>query len=118
VLYDTNLSIATLALIASATLSRACMPVLMASLPHARRDGLSHRVGQVPMPTAALGAAVALGVAIICLGTELFTPLLCAALICWGLALIAKRKIGGQTGDILGAAQQLSEIAILFALIS
>ena len=29
------------------------------------------------------------------------------------LALIAKAKIGGQTGDILGASQQLAEIAAL-----
>lgn len=117
-LYDTSLGAATLALIASAALSRACMPVLMATQPHARHDGLSHRVGQVPMPTAALGAALALCVAVICLGTALIAPLLWAALVCWGIALIARRKIGGQTGDILGAAQQLSEIAILFALIS
>ena len=32
------------------------------------------------------------------------------------LALVAKRRIGGQTGDILGATQQLAEAAILATL--
>ena len=32
------------------------------------------------------------------------------------LALIARAKIGGQTGDVLGAAQQIAEIAVLFSL--
>ena len=34
------------------------------------------------------------------------------------LAIVAKAKIGGQTGDILGAAQQLAEVTILVALIA
>ncbi|MBS4010581.1 MAG: adenosylcobinamide-GDP ribazoletransferase, partial [Roseovarius sp.] len=33
------------------------------------------------------------------------------------LGLIARAKIGGQTGDILGATQQLAEIAVLFSLL-
>jgi adenosylcobinamide-GDP ribazoletransferase len=31
------------------------------------------------------------------------------------LAVLARRKIGGQTGDILGASQQLGELAALAA---
>ena len=31
--------------------------------------------------------------------------------------LIARAKIGGQTGDILGATQQVTEIAMLLALV-
>jgi len=32
-----------------------------------------------------------------------------------GLALQAQRQIGGVTGDVLGAAQQLGEAAVLLA---
>ena len=32
-----------------------------------------------------------------------------AALVAW----LAKRQIGGQTGDVLGALEQVSEIAVL-----
>jgi len=31
---------------------------------------------------------------------------------------VARAKIGGQTGDILGAAQQLAEAAVLAALVA
>jgi adenosylcobinamide-GDP ribazoletransferase len=38
--------------------------------------------------------------------------LILASLAVSGLARLARRLIGGQTGDIVGAAQQLAEIAI------
>ena len=33
-------------------------------------------------------------------------------------AMIARAKIGGQTGDILGGAQQFVEVALLIAVVS
>ena len=39
-------------------------------------------------------------------------------LVLWGIARLARARIGGQTGDVLGAIQQLSEIAVLAALTS
>jgi adenosylcobinamide-GDP ribazoletransferase len=38
-----------------------------------------------------------------------------ATLVC---GLIARAKIGGQTGDILGATQQITEIAVLVAIVA
>jgi adenosylcobinamide-GDP ribazoletransferase len=32
-----------------------------------------------------------------------------------GLARLAQRQIGGYTGDVLGAAQQMGEIAVLLS---
>jgi adenosylcobinamide-GDP ribazoletransferase len=48
-------------------------------------------------------------------------PLLVAALVSvcvvtLVLLLLARRQIGGQTGDVLGAAQQLAEAAALLAI--
>ena len=34
-----------------------------------------------------------------------------------GVAWVAQRKIGGQTGDVLGATQQVAEIAALCAML-
>jgi len=34
------------------------------------------------------------------------------------VGLVAKAKIGGQTGDILGASQQLAEIAALAVIVA
>ena len=101
------------ALIAAGALSRAPMAVLMAALPNARGSGLSQSVGQPAVPTVALGVAVAL----VCGGLALGLPVLGMALWIGGatlvLGLVARAKIGGQTGDILGAAQQLAEVLAL-----
>ncbi len=103
------------ALIAAGALSRAPMAVLMATLPNARGSGLSQSVGRPAVATVALGLAVALG----CGGIALGVPVLGIAL--WigagtlALGLVARAKIGGQTGDILGAAQQLAEVLALTA---
>ena len=103
-------------IVAVGTLSRAPMAVLMAALPNARGTGLSHAVGR-PSPAAAGGAvAVAFGLATLFLERDVVSAGLIAALMTLAVALIARSKIGGQTGDVLGASQQVSEIAMLLVL--
>ena len=41
---------------------------------------------------------------------------LVTALSAWAIGLLAMRQIGGQTGDVLGAAEQVAETAILLLL--
>ena len=104
------------ALIAAAALSRATMPALMALLPPARQDGLSRSTGR-PLPRlATLSALIALGIAALAIGTALPAAALVTFLAALAIAHIAQRRIGGQTGDILGATQQVTEIAVLFTL--
>ncbi|AXI48817.1 adenosylcobinamide-GDP ribazoletransferase [Sulfitobacter sp. SK012] len=100
-------------LVAAAALSRGAMPVVMAGLPHARCDGLSHSVGQPSMSVAWQAAALGAAIALLCLGPLAFSVAILAGLIALGVALLAKAKIGGQTGDVLGATQQLCEMTIL-----
>ena len=104
------------ALIAAAMLSRAVLPALMAGLPPARDDGLSRGVGRPG--GVAVCAALALGgaVALFAAGWALLLPALVALVVVLLLAATARSKIGGQTGDILGAAQQLAEIVLLLGL--
>lgn len=101
------------AMIALAMASRAPLAAMLALLPTARADGLGHGAA-APAPARvalalALGAVPALwvgGVAgLLALGGA-------AALV--GLA--ARRAFGGQSGDVLGAAQQIGEIALLLVL--
>ncbi|PJE26204.1 Cobalamin synthase [Pseudooceanicola marinus] len=106
------------AVIAAAALSRAAMPALMAALPHARDTGLSRAVGRCSVPVAALAAFIGAVLALILLGWIALPALLVAALVTLALARIASAKLGGQTGDVLGAAQQLAEIAVLLVLIA
>ena len=104
------------AVVAAACLSRAGMPVLMYALPHARDFGLSHGVGRPTARACAIGLALGLVLAFLTAGHETVTGALLGALALAWLARQARKRIGGQTGDILGASQQLGEIAILLAL--
>ena len=103
-------------LIAVDVMSRAAMPAVMAALPHARDTGLSYAQGRSTKLTAGIAVLVAILVSILLIGVFAAPLILIAALATMSVAAIAKSKIGGQTGDILGATQQLVEIALLITL--
>lgn len=98
--------------------SRALMPVLMAALPNARQSGLSHGVGRPGALQVGVGLGLAIALCLMLAGYSVLVVLLTACLSVTVLALIAKNKIGGQTGDILGASQQVAELTCLLALVS
>lgn len=104
--------------VALAMASRACLPLWLRLLPAARADGLGKGAGGVP--DAALVAALVLGQLGWCLAGGLsWLPIAMAVFV--GTALIAGlalRQIGGQTGDVLGAAQQVGEIFGWLALLA
>lgn len=100
-------------IIAVAALSRAPMAAIMAGLVNARGAGLSHQVGRPSAAAAALAAGLALAIAVASAGWVALPMALAVGLAALGVAAVAQAKIGGQTGDILGAAQQTSEIAAL-----
>jgi adenosylcobinamide-GDP ribazoletransferase len=104
------------ALVAAGALSRAPMAVVMAALPNARGTGLAALVGRPGGWTAAGAAALGLLLALAAAGPAVLAGALLAAALVAALARTARARIGGQTGDILGAAQQLAEAAILAAL--
>lgn len=106
-------------LLALAALSRAAMPTLMYALPNARQAGLSHGVGRPGKNPVILGAGIALGISMPVLGpVALFCAALAMLAATLGMAAIARAKIRGQTGDTLGATQQICEIAGLLALLA
>ncbi|MEM7632588.1 MAG: adenosylcobinamide-GDP ribazoletransferase, partial [Pseudomonadota bacterium] len=88
-------------LIAALVLSRAAMPALMASLPHARADGLSKSVGRPSRAPVAGAIALALALAVVLVGPVGLVAAGGAAVAAGGMAALARAKIGGQTGDIL-----------------
>ena len=102
-------------LITVGALSRAGMVVVMASLPNARANGLSRSVGRPSTQTMWLALAIAVAFALV---SGLPESIAIAAVVTLGCALIAKAKIGGQTGDILGATQQVNEIVLLAAVVA
>lgn len=104
------------AIVAVACLSRAPMAVLMCWLPNARSGGLSKAVGRPHVKTAATAVCIAVVLCFVLVGWQSIGMLIAVAVFSLGLGLVARAKIGGQTGDILGASQQLAEAAALCAL--
>ncbi|WP_311136143.1 MULTISPECIES: adenosylcobinamide-GDP ribazoletransferase [Pseudooceanicola] len=104
------------AMVAAGTVSRAAMAGVMAALPPARENGLSRAVGR----PGALGAGLAIALALLVLfgicGLSGISALIGAALAVALTARLALAKIGGQTGDVLGASQQMAEVAVLLVL--
>lgn len=107
-----------LALVALGAMSRVPMAALQAGLRPARPGGLSDRTGRPPARTVGLAAGIALVIGIVGLGPAALAVALSMAAITavWGLT--ARIKIGGQTGDVLGAGQQLAEVAGLLTLVA
>jgi adenosylcobinamide-GDP ribazoletransferase len=103
-------------LLAVGALSRAPMAVVMWALPNARDRGLSHATGRPSGEGALIGAALAVACAFLFAGGAALPMLALVALTTVWLARSARARIGGQTGDILGAAQQLAEAAALAVL--
>ncbi len=103
-------------LVAVGALSRAPMGLVMAALPNARAAGLSQSTGRPDATLALTGAGIAFGIAVLFAGWAALPMLAGAALAVWLLARTAQARIGGQTGDILGASQQLAEVACLAVL--
>jgi len=101
------------ALIAAGALSRVPMTVLMAALPNARGSGLSHSVGRPGKVIAGLSATAGLVCGLAALGPLAVSAALWVGVACLAVGLVARAKIGGQTGDILGASQQISEVVVL-----
>jgi adenosylcobinamide-GDP ribazoletransferase len=110
----TNARSVAIALIVAHAASRAMLPAFMYLVPPARFDGLSAAAGRPP----AQGVVAALGLGIVCLLLA-FGPkvaviaLLMLVLAALLLARLAMRRIGGQTGDVLGALEQIGEALLL-----
>jgi len=103
-----------LALIAAHATSRAALPVVMRWLTPARDDGLGAMAGTpgpAPMLVAlAIGILVALGMLGPVRGA---VALVLSGMAAAAMAVLARREIGGYTGDVLGAIQQVGEIVML-----
>ena len=102
------------ALIASHAGARAAMPVLMFALPPARNDGLSFAAGRPPGQGVAVAAAIGFVVLAFCLHPMRgLMALIVLGIVGMAMAWLSHSQIGGQTGDVIGALEQASEVAVL-----
>lgn len=93
-----------------------------AALPAARADGASAAAGPLPRSRFFIGAGFALLIVFILAGpaTSLVSvglAIAAVALTVLGWVALCRRLVGGQTGDLIGAAGALGEIAALTALL-
>lgn len=105
------------ALVAAHVGARSGLPMVMARLGHARKDGLSVSAGRPDEQSAwiAIGIGILLMMIFAGIGAGLAAALAAAIVVLAG-ARWAQIRLGGQTGDVLGALEQLAEIAILLTL--
>jgi adenosylcobinamide-GDP ribazoletransferase len=121
---------AALALIAGHVVSRAVAVSVMATLPYARTDATSKARPVIPPGArefALRAAAVALPVALLALGlliaagahaNSLVAALALMLMVRVYLAWQFAQRLGGYTGDCLGAMQQLTELAFYLGLLA
>jgi adenosylcobinamide-GDP ribazoletransferase len=104
----------TVALVAAGVLGRGAMVGMMLALPPARPDGMAASLGRVPVMPAVIGLAIACACVFLPHGVSaLLAAVIAAAVMLW----LAHRQIGGYTGDVLGATEQVVECAVLVAML-
>jgi len=104
------------ALIAAHAAARAVLPAFMLMVRPARSDGLSASAGRPPRASAAAAAILGVAILILCLGFWTgFAALILLAIVAACLAWLSVAQIGGQTGDVLGALEQVGEVVVLLA---
>ncbi len=103
-------------LICAAAASRATMPAMMHWLTPARGDGLGAGAGRPAAEHVWTGIIIAAIFCVLLLTWSGVVALLIAALSVMAVGLLARRQIGGYTGDVLGATQQISELIFLLTL--
>ncbi len=105
-----------LALIAAHAASRGLIAAALRAMVPARSEGLGAVAGRPGMAGTIAAVAIGAGIAAAALGPG-------RGIVAFGLAaaavliaaLIARRQLGGYTGDVLGALQQIAEIAMLLS---
>ena len=116
-------ALAAAALVGAAAASRGFGLMPMALLAPARPDGLGHGAGRLRGATlaAAMAGGAAIGFLIPVLGgippLRAVLALILAATAAAFTTRLARRQIGGFTGDVAGACQQLCENAVLVGLL-
>ena len=108
--------------VAAGALSRAVGPLLAVALPYAQaRPGAGEALNSFPSQTRAAAVVVISGlIAFLCVDDSTAYPLslVTAAAVVALVGWTAKKRLGGVTGDVMGACSELVEIAVLAVLVA
>jgi adenosylcobinamide-GDP ribazoletransferase len=106
------------ALVAAHAGGRALLPWALHREPRARADGLAVSAGRPGRWPALAALLIGLAVVILAAGPVRGLVAAMAALLALLILPLARRQLGGITGDVLGAVEQLAEILILLVLVA
>lgn len=111
------LSLAIPGFVLAGALSRMVIILMLRFLPPARQDGMGIVAGRPGLASVLVGTAVGVGGSFLLLPYQI-APLLIASALAGAvvMARVAVRQIGGFTGDVLGAGQQVAETCVLVML--
>lgn len=104
--------------LAAAMVSRAGLGPVMRALPPARPGGLGDSAARGSSPArAGAGAAIAAAGCLALLGMgPAIAAMIAGTIATAGVSLLARARLGGYSGDVLGAAQVAAETAVLLVL--
>ena len=107
---------AALAIVAAAAASRGLLPIAMRAFPVASKKGRAAEAGKPKTQDVIVGGIISVLIAFSMIGfSTSINGLVVGSLLAGGLGYLAVKRLGGYTGDVLGAQQQILETAILLA---
>lgn len=107
-----------MAMVAGHALSRFCAVMVMATQPYVRLEGKAKPLATSLSKLALLVAGLFGLFPLIFLGPELWYALLPVVIVWIWFSLKLRKRIGGYTGDCLGAMQQLTEVTFYLGLLA
>ncbi len=107
---------AALAIVAAASASRGFLPIAMRAFPVASETGRAVEAGSPKTQDVIVGGIISIVITFTMIGFNTsINGLIIGSLLAGGLGYLALKRLGGHTGDVLGAQQQVLETAILLA---
>jgi len=111
--------VAAAGLIAAHTMARAVAVASMRTGPLARAEGLGARyVSTVSIGRIIVATVSGLAISTVVIGWWVAPAILVAAVPAGAVITLARRRIGGLSGDVLGAIEQVAEIAVLVTVVA
>lgn len=99
---------------AAHAMSRVGGIVLLRRLPLAHPEGVGASYGAALTRTGeAAGALTGFALTVLLIGTWAIPAFVLCGIVAWGMGTLARAKIGGVAGDVLGATQQVAELGML-----
>ncbi|MDB3952898.1 adenosylcobinamide-GDP ribazoletransferase [Alphaproteobacteria bacterium] len=103
-----------LGILAAACLSRGALPCVMRSAPLASENGQAANAGKPGQQEMLVAGGISVLICLLCLGFGITVfSILIGGSLCAAFTVIAINRIGGYNGDVLGAQQQILDVATL-----